>query len=251
MKQHTTSIVLAVINEIDCLPKIIDGLNDLITSNKINFVNDIIIVDDGSTDGTLDYVKSISGISSYPNIKLISRNQKMGTVDAQLIGIKESSSEYICIMDSDGQHPLEKLPELFSRITDDFDVIVASRYIKGGANNWKATRGIISRGATILSKMFFKGARRLKDPMSGFFIVKRTMVENLVSIKFGYKLLLYIVSANPEAKIVEIPIRMNAREDGESKVVGKSVDFIIKFFNEMIKYKMQSNTIIRKRRKNY
>ncbi len=206
----------------------------------ITNVTDIIIIDDGSTDGTVDFINSILKGNPIIPVKFISRNVKMGTVDAQLAGIRGTDAEYVCIMDSDGQHPVTKLPEMFAAMSKDIDLIVASRYIKGGSNSWKASRGVVSRGATILAKFLFKGARRLKDPMSGFFIVKRKLVYNLESVKFGYKLLLYTLSAHPDSSILEIPLKMNSREEGESKVVSKGMDFIIKYFKEIINYKRKA-----------
>lgn len=241
MQKHTISIILAVLNEVNSLPQTLDQIFNLYKEQKISNVDDIIIIDDGSTDGTVEYINSISRNNPVIPVKFISRNIKMGTVDAQLAGIAESSADYVCIMDSDGQHPVMKLLDLFPAIDRNIDLIVASRYVKGGSNSWKASRGVVSRGATILAKFLFKGARRLKDPMSGFFIAKRSLVCNLESVKFGYKLLLYTLSAHPDASILEIPMKMNSREEGESKVVSKGMDFIVKYFKEIINYKIKSN----------
>ncbi|EQB66431.1 MAG: Alpha-D-glucoside glucohydrolase 1 [Thermoplasmatales archaeon E-plasma] len=240
MQKHTISIILAVLNEVNSLPQTLEQIFNLYKNQMIRDVTDIIIIDDGSTDGTVEFINSVLNGNPIIPVKFISRNVKMGTVDAQLTGIRESNAEYVCIMDSDGQHPVAKLKEMFAAVNKNIDLIVASRYIKGGSNSWKASRGVVSRGATILAKFLFKGARRLKDPMSGFFIAKRDLVFNLESIKFGYKLLLYTLSAHPEASILEIPIKMNSREEGDSKVVSKGLDFVIKYFKEIINYKRKA-----------
>ena len=138
----------------------------------------------------------------------------MGTVDAQLAGIRDGNAEYVCIVDSDGQHPVSKLPKMIVAVNKNIDLVVSSRYIKGGFNSWKASRGVVSRGETILAKFFFKGARRLKDPMSDFFIAKRDLVYNLESIKFWYKLRLYTLSVHSEASISEIPIKNEFKRGG-------------------------------------
>ncbi len=245
MPKSSISIILAVLNEIDSLPNTIRCIDNLSSDGSIDNVENIIIIDDGSKDGTIDYIKSIEGRTKGIPVKFIGREMKMGTVDAQLAGIRLSTSDYVCVMDSDGQHPTDALSGLFSSVEDNYDIIVGSRYVKGGSNNWKATRGMISRGATILAKLFFKGARKVKDPMSGFFIVRRSLVKDLESVQFGYKLLLYTLSTHPGASVLEIPIKMNARMEGESKVVNNGLNFMTKYFRELINYKKKSNVALK------
>ncbi|MHB1492998.1 MAG: glycosyltransferase [Thermoplasmataceae archaeon] len=245
MPKSSISIILAVLNEIDSLPNTIRCIDSLSSNGSIDKVEDIIIIDDGSRDGTINYIKSIEGRTRGIPVKFIGREMKMGTVDAQLAGIRLSTSDYVCVMDSDGQHPTDALPRLFHPVGGNYDIIVGSRYVKGGSNNWKATRGTISRGATILAKLFFKGARKVKDPMSGFFIVKRSLVKDLESVQFGYKLLLYTLSTHPGASVIEIPIRMNARMEGESKVVNNGLNFMTKYLKEMINYKRKSKAALK------
>ena len=229
-------MVLAVLNEHGYLPSMMEQIIKLHASGRIGGIEEIIFVDDGSTDGTLQFIGDMQKKDLPFEIKLVSRNRKMGTVDAQITGARMARGDYVCILDSDGQHPLSRLPAMVDEIVNGYDVVVGSRYVPGGSNGW-GKRGIVSRGATMIAKIMFGRRVSIKDPLSGYFIARRDMIAKLEPIKDGYKLLLYTITQNRNAKTKEVPIVMRSRADGESKVVGGKSAFMQKYLREIRIYK--------------
>ncbi len=232
-KETSVSILTACLNETDNIEIWLSEIKDLYETANLKLVKEIVIVDDGSTDGTL--VKIESQMNSFPlPINLIRRNKKMGTLDAQIIGARECKSEYILIMDSDLQHSVSLIPRLLKEIKESVDIVVGSRYMKGGKNNWDAYRGLVSRIATFLAHIMIKNSRHISDPLSGYFIIRKRLLAPLASYPSMYKPLLYAISMSKSAKIVEIPITMKERLHGESKIVTNPLRVILKYCREIL-----------------
>jgi dolichol-phosphate mannosyltransferase len=136
-----------------------------------------------------------------------------------------SSAPYLAVMDADLQHDEALLPKLLERAKQDgVDVVVASRYMEGGnTGELAAERVRISRLASELSRVLCNG---LTDPMSGFFVVRRSYLERVVRKLYGrgFKILLdLIAAARGEVRIVELPYTMRSRQHGESKLSARVV----------------------------
>jgi dolichol-phosphate mannosyltransferase len=208
---------------------------------------EVVVVDDNSPDGTgqlveeyarsiwplaaltataigsaaHDYEKNSRGEAVNPRnylIKVIHRPVKYGLISAILQGIRASRGEYILVMDADFSHPPEVIPTMINKIQDSgYDVIVGSRYTKGGSIiGWPFRRRMISRGATKMAEYGLK--IRIKDPMSGFFLCKRHVLQDININTTGYKILLEILIKKPGIKVKEIPYTFRNRKLGESKM---------------------------------
>ncbi len=196
-------------------------------------LNELIFVDDGSTDGTLDTLREAERTWTSPRVILLVRARKAGTVSAQVLGIQRSTSPIVVTMDADGQHPPETIARLVEAWEPGIDLVVASRYVPGGHVEWEfAHRAVISAGARMISRIALPGARRLRDPLSGFFLVQKDLVADPPPATPGYKILLYVLAVHPRATIREIPYEMGVRIAGESKLV-RGVGFIPSFLNEV------------------
>ena len=235
-KGNGVSIILAVLNEEDNVQLILNSISDLINTHNLTQLNEVVFVDDGSNDDTISIIEKNKDINHPFIIKLVKRTVKMGLVDAHIVGARSASNERIIIMDADLQHPVSCIPKLIKESENGYNLIIASRYIRGGQNNWTPMRGLISRVAVSISHFFITSSRKVKDPISGYFLTTKRIISTLYPYNNSYKLLLYILSFYRDIQIVEIPFKMRDREKGTSKIVNKGLGFTIQFMVEIIRY---------------
>lgn len=188
---------------------------------------EVVFVDDNSPDGTADAVRAIGETDS--RVRCIRRIGRRGLAGACLEGMLASQAHYVAVMDADLQHDETLLVAMLDRLrAGDVDLVVASRYLAGGSAAGLTTpRARASRWSTALAQRFLGVA--LSDPMSGFFMLRRTAFEALAPAlsSQGFKILLDIVAtARGTLRIVELPFVFRARLHGESKLDSKiALDF--------------------------
>jgi dolichol-phosphate mannosyltransferase len=126
-------------------------------------------------------------------------------------------------MDADLQHPVEPNLELLKEIGQGADLAVASRHVAGGGvSDWSAARRVLSRGAQFLGLLLLPGVLgRLSDPMSGYFMLKRSALEGVELHPLGYKILIELVARARIRWIGETGYVFRERTAGESKVTSK------------------------------
>ncbi len=237
IKNNNISIVTASLNEYDNISTWLKQIQDLIIQKDIKNIDEVVIVDDGSKDGTIEKVEEFEKNNPPFDIKLIKRNKKMGTVNAQITGARNAKNDYLIILDCDLQHPVKFIYNFVQMFNNGFDIIIGSRYINGGRNNWDADRGVISRVATMIAHTFFPFTYNIKDPLSGYFLVKKELISNLYPYNFMYKPLLYtLIFNNKNKKYIEIPIEMMNRVNGTSKIVTGYSRTILFYFREILIY---------------
>lgn len=198
-------------NEADNITRLIDELEHL------DLDLEIIVVDDSSPDGTADIVRSIG--KKYDNVKLVVRPSKSGLASAILDGMRVANSENIAVMDGDMQHPPYLLKQMLERIHEGNDLVIASRYMTGGnAGKLSYIRKIISKGATLMAHVMLRETKFVKDPLSGFFIFKKNVVNGAEINPTGYKILLEMLIKGHASKTEEIPYTFRPRFKGRSKL---------------------------------
>ena len=217
------SIIIPTYNESENIIKILRSIGEILPKN---IPTQAIVVDDNSPDGTgkivEDYLKNVKKIADY-TIEIIHRKAKDGLGSAILKGIQQAKGDTIVVMDSDFSHPPQIIPKLIESIKKyQYDIAVASRYIKGGKiKGWSLKRKIMSKFATLIAK---KGLGiDAKDPMSGFFAFKRNIIKGLNIDAIGYKILLEILVKTRDVNIKEIPYTFQDRELGSSKLSIKTI----------------------------
>lgn len=180
---------------------------------------EILFVDD-STDDTPDVITAVAASAAIP-VRLIHREHAVGGLGgAVLDGYRAAASDVCVVIDGDLQHPPESIPALYARFRQgEVDVVVASRYVAGGAAQGLAdkTRVFVSRASTALTKAMFP--IRLKDttdPMTGFFLVDRRAIDIEGLQPRGFKILLEIL-ARKSLRVAEVPFAFADRFAGESK----------------------------------
>jgi len=177
---------------------------------------EILVVDDDSRDGTAELVTAIA--LKDPRVRLITRKRERGLSGAILHGWQHTGADILGAMDADLQHPPETLPILIAAIQSGSDVAIASRYASGGQlPGWNPFRKLISVVAVALTSPLQRPSSRAMDPMSGFFLVRRRCVHNVMFQPSGFKLLLEILVRSPIGKISEVPFTFGRRTAGRSK----------------------------------
>ncbi|MFH1105682.1 MAG: polyprenol monophosphomannose synthase [Candidatus Aenigmatarchaeota archaeon] len=225
------SLVIPTYNERENVGKLIERLEKIFKKNRI--VSEIIVVDDNSPDGTADAVKIFS--RKFKNIRLIQRPGKFGLSSAVIDGFKAARGNVLGVMDADFSHPPEKIPEMFNKINAGVDLVVGSRYAKGGRiENWSALRKITSKGATILAMPL----TRISDPVSGFFMLKKSVIAGRKLSPTGYKIGLEIIVKGKYKSAKEIPFAFANRKSGKSKLNAKEYANYILHLSKLYKYKV-------------
>ncbi len=237
LSNYGVSLVIPILNERDNIDTLINGIMALTRNKHTERIKEIIFVDDGSNDGTRERIKQFSQIYADLPIMLIERDTKRGTVNAQLCGISAARFENVIVMDGDLQHPVKYLPSLIEKYSEGYDLVLASRYARGGTVERTPVHGAISRGATFLAKFMLPWTRELTDPISGFFIVSKQAVSPQADLTGYNKLSLYILSTKSKLSFAEIPFDFVDRTRGKSKVSDGSLDFIFKYVNELKHYR--------------
>ena len=211
-KDVDVSIIIPTFNESENIEELVSEINKVLVASKIK--GEIIVVDDNSPDGTYKIVQKMK--EEYDNVQLVIRKNERGLSSAVLRGFEKAGGNILCVMDADLSHPPEVIPKLIEPIkSDQAELVIASRYVSGGGvKGWTLKRKAISKGATLLAKFI----TNIKDPMSGFFALKRSVIEGIELNPKGYKIGLEIIARGNYSNIIEIPYIFRDRKYGESKL---------------------------------
>lgn len=224
-RSKSLSIVIPTYNESKNIVRILDSLN---ISIPRDLDTEVIVVDDNSPDGTSNTVEEYAKrLDKGLDIQVIKRKNERGLSSAIVKGIEHAMGEAVVVMDSDLSHPPQTIPKMIEELRKSgCDIVVASRYIKGGSiSGWPFKRKLISKGATKIAQHGL--GIKIKDPMSGFFAFKRNIVKNIKFDAIGYKILLEILVKARNAKVKEIPYSFIDRTSGSSKMsVSVGIDYL-------------------------
>jgi dolichol-phosphate mannosyltransferase len=177
---------------------------------------EIIVVDDDSTDGTGAVVEAIAREDA--RVRLIVRKGERGLSGAVLDGWHNTDADILGVMDADLQHPPELLPQLYDAVAAGSDLAIGSRYTPGGElGGWNPMRKLLSAAAVWATWPVQRRRVRAKDPMSGFFMVRRGCVDGVVLQRAGFKLLLDVLVRARISSVQEVPFVFGARFRGASK----------------------------------
>ncbi|MBJ7608993.1 MAG: glycosyltransferase family 2 protein [Candidatus Dormibacteraeota bacterium] len=181
--------------------------------------HEILIVDD-SDDSTPRAVAAAS--LADPRIDLLHRqgpDRAGGLSTAVLRGIHSVRGDFVCVMDADLQHPPETIPAMLEAAMAGADVVVASRYTRGGSGQGLdgAGRRVVSRAAGSVARGLFSEARASTDPLSGFFVCRREVIDGIEFRPVGFKILLELLVCVPGLTVRDIPLDFAPRTAGDSK----------------------------------
>ncbi len=204
------SVVVPTLNEAEN----IDALVRRITECR-PIPDEILFVDDGSTDGTTERVRTLA--ASAP-VRLLEREAPtLGLSGAVIAGALIARGEILVVMDGDLSHPPERIGDLVQPILDgSADMVIGSRYVHGGSTpGWPLWRKAMSR---IAAGVAFP-LTGVHDSMSGFFAMRRSLLLELTPAATGFKIAFEtIVRGGKRLRVVEIPIVFRDRAHGASKM---------------------------------
>ncbi len=216
------TLVIPTYNEAGNIPTLVGKVFNIFNDNDIDGY--VIVVDDDSPDQTWKVAEELK--DKYPNLRVLRRQDKRGLSSAVLDGFAMASTDIVGVIDADLSHPPEKIPELIDPIiAGEADFTLGSRYIdQGGIENWPLKRKISSKVATLV----VSGLTKVKDPMSGFFFLRKDIINNIDLSPKGFKIGLEILVRTKCRKVKEVPIVFRDREYGESKLSSNVIiDYLI------------------------
>lgn len=248
MSEIKFTIILPTYNESQNVAPLVKSIQRALQGSRAG-AYEILFVDDSDDQTAFEIRKQME---KYDNIRLIQREkeQRTGLAMAFVDGFQQARGEYILCMDSDLQHPPEKIPTMFRKALSDkkIDLVIASRYKKGGSAEGLdgAFRRFVSRISNFVSWVILPPTQKTSDPMTGFFLVKKAVVQSLDFTHVrGFKILVDIlVRAEARLTVVELPFRFRKRKNEESKATLKQgLNFIVQlielrlhFYRTDIKY---------------
>ena len=194
-----------------------------------NTPHELCFVDD-SDDATAELLVELAQTDG--SVRCLLRqgaDRKGGLSTAVVAGLRMARGRYVCVMDADLQHPPELAPVLLAEAERGADLVVASRYAPGGSHEGLSgtVRRLVSRAATVVARMLFSEARRSSDPLSGFFLCRRALIDGIEFRPVGFKILLELLVCMPELQVVDVPMTQAARGDGMSKATaGQGLLFV-------------------------
>ncbi|MCX5694532.1 MAG: glycosyltransferase [Candidatus Omnitrophica bacterium] len=227
------SLVIPTYNEADNITELCCKLIKVLSGLPSNF--EIIIIDDDSPDLTWKVAEELA--KQEARIKVIRRIRARGLAQAVLSGWKNSQGDILGVMDADLQHPPEVLEVMFNKIISnpEVDIVVASRYVTGGGflnrNPWQIFR---SRLAIFLGKIFVPRIFKLvKDPLSGYFLLHRRVIEVKQLVPIGYKILFEVLAKGSYRNVLEVPYYQAERKKGKSKADWRQYLLSLIHFNRL------------------
>lgn len=212
-RTQSVSIIIPTYNERENIERVVERCRAALSE----YCFEIVVVDDDSPDKTWKIVEDT--YSGAETVRIVRRTEESGLATAVSRGFDEATYELCAVIDADLQHPPEKLPELVAAFDSGVDIVIGSRHIAGGGvENWSRFRRIVSRGAMAIAKLALPPTRGIADPMSGFFAIRRELIDNVALAPTGYKILLEVLMKCEYDRVVEIPYVFTERERGESKL---------------------------------
>ena len=226
------AIIIPTLNERDNIEELLQRLD--VALSRVRW--EVIFVDDDSGDGTLDLLHRL--MRSRPDVRAMRRIGRRGLSSACIEGILATSAPFLAVMDADMQHDERILPVMLKQLREnDLDVAVGTRFGSGGSvGDFSEPRLRISRLGRLLSRAISRAD--LSDPMSGFFVLRRTFFEDTVRqlSGHGFKILLDVfASARRPVHFVEVPYRFGSRLHGQSKLDTLVVlEFLMLFADKLL-----------------
>jgi len=212
------SVVLGTYNERENLSRLVPAIEAIFEANRLQ--GEIVVVDDNSPDGTSDLAKEMG--TKYGNVRLLWRPEKLGPGSAHADGYKAAKGEIVVGMDTDFSHDPQDIPRFLAKMEEGFDVVQASRYIKGGryeVNSFETWRKkMASKFGNVL--IAFLSGVPIHDFTTAYRAVRRGVVENVVTESSGNSFFMeFLVKAYRNGyRLTEIPIVFKDRVVGRSKL---------------------------------
>lgn len=205
------SIVIPTYKEVQNIPLILERIDQLRRMHGLTI--EVIFADDNSQDGSVEAVEA----SGFDWARILVRTEDRGLSQAVIEGFRNARHPILVCMDCDLSHPVDVIPQMVLALATGQQFVLGSRYVPGGStdDDWGIFRYLNSRVATWLARPL----TRVKDPMSGFFALRRADFERAEELNpVGYKVALEIIVKCGFENVAEVPIHFSDRALGESKL---------------------------------
>lgn len=206
------SLIIPTYNEAKNLPLLVEEIFTTVDRSQIDI--ELIIVDDNSPDGTGQVAEELG--KKFP-IQVVHRAGKLGLGSAVRDGFAHSNRPLLGVMDADLSHEPITINHMIPLLAE-YDIVLASRFEKGSTvEQWKWWRRLISEVGVMVTKLL----TGVKDPLSGFFFLRREVIAGVPLDTVGYKILLEILVKAHYQKVKEIPFNFRIRKFSTSKLNSK------------------------------
>ena len=222
MHESDSIVIIPTYNEKENIEKIIRAVFGLEKCFHI------LVIDDGSPDGTAAIVKRLIGEEFSDRLYILERSGKLGLGTAYIAGFKwalEREYEYIFEMDADFSHDPNDLPRLYGACHNDgYDLSIGSRYVSGvNVVNWPVGRVLMSYFASIYVRIVT--GFKVHDTTAGFVCYKRRVLETIELDKirfkgYGFQIEMKFTAYRIGFRIKEVPVIFINRREGTSKMSG-------------------------------
>lgn len=236
MKSVFLSVILPCFDEMSNLQKgVLEKVEHFL--NKKNFSYEVLVVDDGSTDGSIDFIKKF--VKEDNHFRLI-ENPHYGKAGTVTTGMLEAKGEYIIFADMDQATPIEELDKLMPFFKEGYDVVIGSRneQRKGAP----LTRIVMARGAMFLRKLII-GVEGISDTQCGFKMFRKDVAKNLFTklnklhngfrkikgsnVSAGFDMELLYLASKLGYTIKEVPVRWLYVETRRVSPIHDSIEGIL------------------------
>ena len=209
------SLIVPTYNERENLPSLLESIHRALSTSS-DFVYELIVVDDDSPDGTADVAESLA--QKYP-ITVIRRKGERDLATAVVEGFSHAIGKVLGVINADFQHPPEVIPDLLRAVWSGADVAIATRHIGGRSiTGMSLRRRLIAKVDMLLAYLFLPITRNIKDPLSGFFLLKREVIDGVKLMPIGFGVLLEVLVRGRPGEIRTVPYVFSQRVNVSSKL---------------------------------
>jgi dolichol-phosphate mannosyltransferase len=227
------SIVVPTYREAENLPHVAAAVAEALGPRGWEY--ELLFVDDDSQDGSEAICEELA--RTHP-VRMMVRTEERGLATAVIHGIEQAKGDLVVVMDADLSHPASAIPEMVERLQSGHsDFVLGSRYVEGGTihDDWSIFRKLNSIVPSLLSRPLCT----LKDPMSGFFAIRRQDMPLSGTLSpIGYKIALEIFVKGHFQDPSEVPIHFADRQYGESKLTLKEQLNFLRHLARLYAYKL-------------
>jgi len=221
------SVLLPTYNERRNLPIITWLLHRMFTENKLDW--ELIIIDDGSPDGTQTIAKQLITAYTPARIKLYPRAGKLGLGTAYVHGLQFATGNFVIIMDADFSHHPKFISQMIAKQKEngeDYDIVTGTRYAgDGGVYGWDLKRKFVSRGANLFADTVLRPG--VSDLTGSFRLYKKQVLQEVIkrteSKGYTFQMEMMVRAKAMGFKVAEVPISFVDRVYGESKLGGDEI----------------------------
>ncbi|KAI9266832.1 dolichol-phosphate mannosyltransferase [Phascolomyces articulosus] len=220
MTVNKYSVLLPTYNERENLPIITWLLARTFTQENVDW--EVVIIDDGSPDGTQEVAKELQKVYGEDHIQLRPRAGKLGLGTAYVHGLQFATGNYVIIMDADFSHHPKFIPQMIRlQAQHNYDIVSGTRYQPGGGvYGWDLKRKLVSRGANYLATLMLRP--KSSDLTGSFRLYKKDVLYQLINatISKGYvfQMEMIVRARQFNYTVGEVPITFVDRVYGESKM---------------------------------